>query len=231
MPGSKKNFDDQECYPSSIRTDVATEGALGIPIPGPLVPRGYITLKQWIERANEAANKAPDNSQSESRAEAALREALAADEVASELLTSDGDRLPVLANRWRSETFWESAYMGHPAITLNSGKAIQGILIVEETGSAPVLGRLEVNGAQPTADWTPELALMVRAVAEIPIKRDDRTLTKDSIAEWLEKNAPPGLTISRPLREQMASILMSAELRKGGRRTQGQHQGLRARGL
>jgi hypothetical protein len=235
MSGGESEYDDWELYPNSIRTDKekdgATEGTLGIPIPTPLVPRGYIKLHQWIERAKRAAKKARDDSESEGRAEAACREALSEGEVTSQLLTLDGDRLPVRINRWRGEVFWDYACLGNLTVELEAGKWTQGFLIVEEAGSASILGRLEAHGAQPTSDWTPELSLMVRAVAEMPIKRGDRTITKVSIADWFEKNAPPGLKISKTLREQMAAILMSPELRRGGQRSQKQHRELRSRGL
>jgi hypothetical protein len=140
MSGGGAQVDGDEDRSDSASSDVTNTGYLGVPIPGPLVPRGCITLKQWIERAKQAANKAPDDSQSEDRAELDCREALAKGEVESQLLTYEGDLLSVPQHRWRSEAFWESAYMGHPTVALEPGRATQGVLIVNEAaGLSPAV--------------------------------------------------------------------------------------------
>ncbi|WP_439545800.1 hypothetical protein [Sandarakinorhabdus sp.] len=252
MSGIELNDGGSEDGPDSIAVNVATTGSLGISMPGPLIPDTYVTFRGWIESAIQAAKDVAhsraiagalaDGSEAQSdsedanevsegpsdpvqRAEEVCRKRLADGQVAASLITLEGETLTVCRSRWRSAAFWESAICNHPRLAVEPGSHIPGILIVEAHAAAVVLTKMKVRNEERTLDWTAELALMVRAVSEIPIRKNDRSITKGLIEEWFLKNMETGLKIKKTRIGQMASLLMDEELLKGGVRSNKDDQG------
>lgn len=220
MPVGETDYDDWELYPSSIRTDVATEGSLGVALPRNVTPPGFVFLNDWIDSAREAEKEASLETTGAAPAEEACRRALAEKQVVARLLLRNGDALIVRSERWRDNTFWDGAICNHSKVALEPDSLIDGTLIVEARAAAIFMTKLKVRDTDNKDNWTAELALMVRAVDGIPIKKGNRTITKALIEEWFEKNMEVNLEIKKTRLSQMASLLMDEELLKGGVRSE-----------
>jgi hypothetical protein len=222
MSGGEANYDDWECYPNRMPTDVATEGTLGPPTASPFLLKEFISLKDWIVSAREAEKDASLEAPRAGRAELVCRRALVEKQVAAQLQTPQGDRLDVPRDRWLDSNFWDSALMNHSTVEVEPGKRTHGVLIVARAGAEAVLGRLLVVDADSKENWTHELELMTRAVREIPITPDDRSITKRKIKAWFLANKRADVRISDTLMTHMATILMSPKQRTGGYRDEKQ---------